>query len=679
MIETLHVGLDVGSTTVKIVVMNHNKNTIYSNYERHFSDTKNTVCNTLLKLSEKFPDNNFTIALTGSGAMSAAKFLRVNFIQEVVSCKRAVEKYVPKTDVVIELGGEDAKIIYFDKSIEQRMNGTCAGGTGAFLDQMASLLHTDTSGLNELAKNYSTIYPIASRCGVFAKTDIQPLLNEGAAKEDIAASIFQAVVNQTISGLACGRPIKGNIAFLGGPLSYLSELRKRFIETLELKPEEIIVPENAHLLVAKGAALDSINCDIITIEQLQKKIEFLRNSHDNTTIPLDPLFKDENELNEFINRHNEQKISRKDITNFEGNCYIGIDAGSTTTKLVLIDDDNNLLYSLYGSNEGNPLKSVIHMLKTLYSILPKEAKIRYSGVTGYGEKLIQTALNVDLNEIETIAHYTAAKQFEPDVTSIVDIGGQDMKYIKMKDNCIDNIMLNEACSSGCGSFIETFAKSLNLSISDFVCEALNSKTPVDLGSRCTVFMNSKIKQAQKEGYSVGDISAGLSYSVIKNAIQKVMKVRDVETLGKHIVVQGGTFYNNAVLRAFELIVGKNVVRPDIAGLMGAYGVAILAKEQYENNLDMEYISTIATIEDLNKLDIKTSHIRCKGCENHCLLTINTFSNGQKHISGNRCEKGSGIVQEKRELPNLIKYKYERIFRLYTFRRKRCPTRNNWYS
>lgn len=420
--KTLHVGLDVGSTTVKIIVMDQDKNTIYSNYERHFSDTKNTVCNTLVKLLEKFPESQFTIALTGSGAMSAAKFLRVNFIQEVVSCKRAVEKYIPKTDVVIELGGEDAKIIYFDKSIEQRMNGTCAGGTGAFLDQMASLLHTDTSGLNELAKNYSTIYPIASRCGVFAKTDIQPLLNEGAAKEDIAASIFQAVVNQTISGLACGRPIKGNIAFLGGPLSYLSELRKRFIETLELNLNEIIVPDDAHLLVAKGAALDSINSDIISKEQLQKKIEFLRNSHDNTTHPLEPLFKDETELNEFIKRHDKQKISRKDLSNFEGNCYIGIDAGSTTTKLVLIDDENNLLYSLYGSNEGNPLKSVMHMLKTLYSVLPKKSKIRFSGVTGYGEKLIQTALNVDLNEIETIAHFTAAKQFEPNVTSIVDIG-----------------------------------------------------------------------------------------------------------------------------------------------------------------------------------------------------------------------------------------------------------------
>lgn len=657
----LHIGLDVGSTTVKIVVMDNNKNTIYKDYQRHFSDTKNTVCNVLESLLTKFPLNTYTISLTGSGAMSAAKFLGVNFIQEVVSCKRAVEKYIPKTDVVIELGGEDAKIIYFDQSIEQRMNGTCAGGTGAFLDQMASLLHTDTAGLNELAKNFNTIYPIASRCGVFAKTDIQPLINEGAAKEDIAASIFQAVVNQTISGLACGRPIRGNVAFLGGPLNYLSELRTRFIETLNLKDKEIIIPEEAHLLVAKGAALDSINSETIAPNELENKIETLRNSQDNTTQPLEPLFKNKEQYEDFKKRHDKDKVAKKDLNNYEGDCYIGIDAGSTTTKLVLIDNEGHLLYSLYGNNEGNPLKSVINMLKELYAVLPPKAILRYSGVTGYGEKLIQTALNIDLNEIETIAHYTAAKQFEPNVTSIVDIGGQDMKYIRMKNGSIDNIMLNEACSSGCGSFIETFAKSLNLEITEFVKEAINSKRPVDLGSRCTVFMNSKIKQAQKEGYSVGDISSGLSYSVIKNAIQKVMKVRDVETLGKHIVVQGGTFYNDAVLRAFELIVGKNVVRPNIAGLMGAYGMALLSKEQYESNLDMEYRSTILKLEELDKLEIKVTHARCNKCENHCKLTINTFSNGQKHISGNRCEKGAGIVNNANKLPNLVQYKYERIF------------------
>ena len=668
----LHVGLDVGSTTVKIVVIDSNKKEIYSDYTRHFSDTKNTVCKVLESLPEKFPNSKFTIALTGSGAMSAATFLVLPFIQEVVACKRAVEKFIPQTDVVIELGGEDAKIIYFDQSIEQRMNGTCAGGTGAFLDQMASLLDTDTAGLNELAKDYTTIYPIASRCGVFAKTDVQPLINEGAEKSDIAASIFQAVVNQTISGLACGRPIRGTVAFLGGPLNYLPELRKRFIETLHLKPEEIVVPEEAHLLVAKGACLDAIDNTPISIDELKQKIQNLRNSQDNTTHPIDPLFNSMDEYEKFKERHEKAKVPRKDLDSFEGDCFIGIDAGSTTTKLVLTDNEDNLLYSLYANNEGNPLKSVMKMLKELYSVLPSKAKIRFSGVTGYGEKLIQTALNVDLNEIETIAHYTAAKKFQPNVTSIVDIGGQDMKYIRLKNGAIDNIMLNEACSSGCGSFIETFAKSLNLSIEKFVEEAIVSKRPVDLGSRCTVFMNSKIKQAQKEGYSVGDISAGLSYSVIKNAIQKVMKVRDVSTLGEHIVVQGGTFYNDAVLRAFEKIVGKNVVRPDISGLMGAYGVAILARQQYESNLDMEYYSTITKNDDLDKLEIKVSHARCNRCENHCLLTINTFNNGHKHISGNRCEKGAGIVTGNSELPNLIKYKQERLFNYKPLDEKDAP-------
>ena len=657
----LHVGLDVGSTTVKIVVMNEKLETLYSNYQRHFSDTKNTVCDVLENLAKMYPNSEFTISLTGSGAMSASNFLDLSFIQEVVACKRAVENYIPNTDVVIELGGEDAKIIYFDKSIEQRMNGTCAGGTGAFIDQMASLLHTDPSGLNELAKNYKMIYPIASRCGVFAKTDIQPLLNEGAAKEDIAASIFQAVVNQTISGLACGRPIRGNVAFLGGPLNYLPELRNRFIETLNLKENEIIVPPEAHLLVAKGAAISSLESHPITVEKLKSKIEVLKISHDDTSNPLPPLFSITAEYDEFQERHGKDTVKKADLKTYAGDIFLGIDAGSTTTKIVLIDTEGRLLYSLYGSNEGNPLQSVIKMLKTVYKELPKDVTIRYSGVTGYGEKLIQTALNVDLNEIETIAHYTAAKEFMPNVTSIVDIGGQDMKYIKLKNGNIDNILLNEACSSGCGSFIETFAKSLNISIEEFVKAAIDSRRPVDLGSRCTVFMNSKIKQAQKEGYSVGDISAGLSYSVIKNAIQKVMKIRDVKKLGAHIVVQGGTFYNDAVLRAFELIVGRNVVRPDIAGLMGAYGVALLAKEQYEANLDMEYVSTISKSEDLDKLKIETSHIRCNGCENHCLLTINKFSNGSKHISGNRCEKGAGIVGETLQLPNLVKYKFDRIF------------------
>ena len=659
--DIIHVGIDVGSTTVKIVVMNQDLEVLYSTYKRHFSDTKNTVCECLEELVKKFADYDMTIALTGSGALSVSEFLGLPFIQEVVACKRTVEKYIPQTDVVIELGGEDAKIIYFGKSIEQRMNGTCAGGTGAFLDQMATLLNTTTPGLNELAKNYNTIYPIASRCGVFAKTDIQPLLNEGAAKEDIAASIFQAVVNQTISGLACGRPIRGKVAFLGGPLSYLSELRKRFIETLSLTDDEIIVPEDAHLLVAKGATLDSVQYNPISIEKLKSKIELLKNYHDTASDSLKPLFTIENEYKEFKERHSKHNVPKRDLEKFSGDCFIGIDAGSTTSKIVLIDEEANLLYSSYKNNEGKPLQTVIGMLKELYSVLPKKAVIRYAGSTGYGEKLIQTALNLEIGEIETIAHYTAAKKFMPNATSIVDIGGQDMKYIKIKNGAVDNIMLNEACSSGCGSFIETFAKSLNLSIEEFVEEAIKSNRPVDLGSRCTVFMNSKIKQAQKEGYTVGDISAGLSYSVIKNAIQKVMKIRDVETLGDSIVVQGGTFYNDAVLRAFELIVGKEVIRPDIAGLMGAYGIACLAKDEFDLNNDKKYVSRISKNEELDNLQVTVVHTRCHGCENNCLLTINEFSSGKRFISGNRCERGAGIEKSKTQIPNLYKYKYQRLF------------------
>ena len=659
--DTLHIGLDVGSTTVKIVVMNKNKEIIYKDYRRHFSDTRKTICDFLEEIVQKYNNFNITLALTGSGALSVANFLGIPFIQEVVSCKRAVEYYIPKTDVVIELGGEDAKIIYFDKAIEQRMNGTCAGGTGAFLDQMATLLNTDTMGLNELSKKHKTIYPIASRCGVFAKTDVQPLLNEGASKEDIATSIFQAVVNQTISGLACGRPIKGNVAFLGGPLNYLPELRKRFIETLNLTDDEVIVPEDAHLLVAKGATLDSINYTPITIEKLKSKIDLLKSYRDERENSLSPLFMVDAEYDEFKVRHAQNKIPKKDLTGFKGDCFLGIDAGSTTSKLVLIDSKGRLLYSLYRNNEGKPIQSVMDMLKKLYEAIPTGAVIRYSGSTGYGEKLIQTGLNIELGEIETIAHYTAAKKFMPNVTSIVDIGGQDMKYIKIKNKAIDNIMLNEACSSGCGSFMETFAKSLGLPMDEFVKEAIESRNPVDLGSRCTVFMNSKIKQAQKEGYEVGDISAGLCYSVVKNALLKVMKIRDVETLGDHIVVQGGTFYNDAVLRAFEKIVGKEVIRPDIAGLMGAYGVAILAKEKFDSLKDKNYKSTILNLEELDNLKITVMHTRCKGCENHCLLTLNQFSSGKIFISGNRCEKGAGKEKAIKNMPNLYKYKFERTF------------------
>lgn len=526
--------------------------------------------------------------------------------------------------------------------------------------------------MNELAKGYKTIYPIASRCGVFAKTDVQPLLNEGARKEDIAASIFQAVVNQTISGLACGRPIRGKVAFLGGPLNYLSELRLRFIETLHLKDDEILIPEEAHLFVAKGAAINSANHNTVSSSKLHSKIDMFKQSKDSTSKPLQPLFFANADYDAFKARHDKATVKKSTLDGFIGDCFIGIDAGSTTTKLAIIDSEGTLLYSLYKSNQGNPLKSVISALKTVYSILPEGAIIRHCGVTGYGEKLIQTALNVDIGEIETIAHYTAAKEFMPNVTSIVDIGGQDMKYIKIKNGSIDNIMLNEACSSGCGSFIETFAKSLNMSIEEFVNSALGAQNPVDLGSRCTVFMNSKIKQAQKEGYTTADISAGLSYSVVKNAIQKVMKVRDTKTLGDHIVVQGGTFYNDAVLRSFELIVGKEVIRPDIAGLMGAYGVALLAQDAYLEKGDKNYTSTLLKIDEIDNLKIDILHARCGKCENNCLLTINKFGNGKKFISGNRCERGSGEMTNHSDLPNLYKYKNERLFNYIPLSEENAP-------
>ncbi len=658
--KSLKIGLDVGSTTIKIIIINNQQEIIYKDYRRHFSDTKNSVCEILEEIINKYKEYKYSITLTGSGALNISKIVDLHFVQEVIACKRAVEKYIPQTDVVIELGGEDAKIIYFGKSIEQRMNGTCAGGTGAFLDQMATLLNTDSMGLNELAKKYETIYPIASRCGVFAKTDIQPLINEGVLKENIAASIFQAVVNQTISGLACGRPIKGNIAFLGGPLNYLSELKTRFVETLKLKQENIMESEDSHLFVAKGAAMESFNVAEVSSKELVGKIKKLKSDKVNIKNTLPALFINEKDYTEFKRRHSKAKVNKIDLKNYKGNIFLGIDAGSTTTKIVLIDDSNNVLYSIYRSNEGNPLKSVMSMLKEIYLNLPKDVVIRCSGATGYGEKLIEAALNIDISEIETVAHYTAAKIFKPNVTSIIDIGGQDMKYIKIKNGNIDNILLNEACSSGCGSFIETFAKNLNLTLEEFVDRAVNSKKPVDLGSRCTVFMNSKIKEAQKEGYEVGDIASGLSYSVIKNAILKVMKIHDVSVLGDNIVVQGGTFYNDAILRAFEITVNKEVVRPEISGLMGAYGMALLSKKHYENNLDKNYQSLILKNEEIDTLEIKSMHAQCKRCENNCKLTINKFKDNKSFISGNKCEKGSGSV-ESSKLPNMYKYKYDRVF------------------
>jgi predicted CoA-substrate-specific enzyme activase len=655
--KLLHVGLDVGSTTVKIVVLDKNDNILYSKYQRHFSDIRKTIFDLVNETYENFINEDITIMITGSGGLLVSQWLSLPFIQEVIACTNAIERFIPETDVAIELGGEDAKITYLSGGVEQRMNGTCAGGTGAFIDQMSSLLQTDASGLNDLAKEHNMIYPIAARCGVFAKTDIQPLLNEGAARQNIAASVFQSVVNQTISGLACGKPIRGNIAFLGGPLYYLSELRQRFIETLNLKGNQVIFPENSQLFVAVGAALASKDEKIITFKSLGEKLPVLNEIIVHEVERLRPLFNSKEEVDEFKKRHGKNKVKRKEIQAFSGDCFLGIDAGSTTTKAALIDNEGAMLYSYYGSNEGSPLNSAINILKDLYSVLPETAHIVNSTVTGYGEGLIKSALSVDIGEIETIAHYKAADYFLPGVDFILDIGGQDMKCLKVKNGIIDSIMLNEACSSGCGSFIETFAHSLNMKIEEFAAEAVAAEKPVDLGSRCTVFMNSRVKQAQKEGATVGDISAGLSYSVIKNALFKVIKIRNPHELGDKIIVQGGTFYNDAILRSFEIISEREAVRPDIAGLMGAFGAAIIAKENYEAG----YKSTLLKPEQLNGFNVEVSMRRCGACSNNCLLTVNKFHGKKEYISGNRCEKGEGIEKKKENVPNLYDYKYKRIF------------------
>ena len=658
--KSLKIGLDVGSTTVKVVLTDNKDKILYKDYRRHYSDTKKTIKEILDEIINNYSNDKFSIVMTGSGAIAIANYLEIPFVQEVIACKNAIKRYAPSVDVAIELGGEDAKIIYFDQTIEQRMNGTCAGGTGAFLDQMAVLLNTTTEGLNELAKNGTQIYPIASRCGVFAKTDIQPLLNEGAKKEDIALSIMQAVVNQTISGLACGKPIKGNVIFLGGPLNYLSTLKTRFIETLNLKENEVITPEDARLFVAMGALIDKVKRNTYTSSELEALIKKLDKFKEIESTNLEPLFKTKKSYNDFINRHKKNCVKRKLLDTYSGNIFIGIDAGSTTAKLVAIDDNGYLLYEDYRSNKGTPVDTIKNMLLEFYSKIPKNTVIRNSGSTGYGELLIKTAFNLDISEIETMAHYESANYFLPGVESIIDIGGQDMKYIKIKNNAVDSIMLNEACSSGCGSFIETLSKSLNIKVEEFVELACSSKKPIDLGSRCTVFMNSKIKQTQKEGRPLGDIFAGLSYSVIRNAIQKVMKIRDVSSLGEKIVVQGGTFLNDAVLKAFENITGKEVIRPDIAGLMGAYGVALIALENYKKYEDKDIKSSILNSDEINGLVIKTTHTRCKGCQNNCALTINMF-NKKSFISGNRCERGSGNNGSNSMLPNMYSWKYNRLF------------------
>ena len=650
------VGIDVGSTTIKIVVLNSKDELIYNQYERHLSDVRNKLMQMLREASKTFWDSNVKIMITGSGGMNISQSIGVGFTQEVIAATKVIKAYYPQTDVAIELGGEDAKITYFDNGTDQRMNGTCAGGTGAFIDQMATLLKVDAAGLNELAKKHKVIYPIAARCGVFAKTDVQPLLNEGVAREDIAASILQAVVIQTIGGLACGRPIRGNVAFLGGPLYFLSELRKRFIDTLNLTEEQVIFPEDSQLIVAIGAAIAAQEEECVKFSTIISRIKNVSDVA-NETNRLKPLFASTEEYKEFKQRHDKNSVPRRDLKTFEGNCYLGIDSGSTTTKLALIDDDGSILYTYYGSNGGNPLKSTIAALKDLYNLLPPKAKIVKSTVTGYGEKLLKTALKVDIGEIETIAHYKAAEHFCPGVDFILDIGGQDMKCLKIQDGMIDSILLNEACSSGCGSFLDTFAASLDLYIEEFSKEALFADNPVDLGSRCTVFMNSKVKQAQKEGASVGEISAGLSYSVIKNALFKVIKIKNPKELGDKIVVQGGTFNNDAALRCFELLSERKVIRPDIAGIMGAFGAALISKERYKES----YKSALVTEDQLNNLKPEIKVARCGKCSNNCLLTINKFADGGRFVSGNRCEKGEGKNSEIKKIPNLYDYKYKRVF------------------
>ncbi len=648
-------GIDIGSTTVKIVIINEVGEILFSDYERHFANIQETLAGLMKKAMDALGDCSVSPVITGSGGLTISKHLDIPFIQEVVAVSTSLQDYAPQTDVAIELGGEDAKIIYFTNGIEQRMNGICAGGTGSFIDQMASLLKTDASGLNEYAKSYQAIYPIAARCGVFAKSDIQPLINEGATKPDLSASIFQAVVNQTISGLACGKPIRGNVAFLGGPLHFLTELKNAFIRTLNLSENQVISPEHSHLFAALGAAM---NAKLEVSKELSALHELLSQGivMDFEVNRMKPLFTDEEEYEEFKKRHSIHTVKKGDLKDYEGNCYLGIDAGSTTTKVALVGEDGSLLYSFYSNNNGSPLKTAIRSIKEIYDQLPDNAKIVRSCSTGYGEALIKAALVLDEGEVETVAHYHAAAFFEPDVDCILDIGGQDMKCIKIRNKTVDNVLLNEACSSGCGSFIETFAKSLNYEVQDFAKVALFAQNPIDLGTRCTVFMNSKVKQAQKEGATVADISAGLAYSVIKNALYKVIKITNPKDLGEKMVVQGGTFYNDAVLRSFETISGCEAVRPDIAGIMGAFGAALIAREHYDGEE-----STMLTIDQINELKFETSLARCKRCTNSCLLTINKFTGGRQYITGNRCERGIGKEKNADNIPNLFEYKLKRYF------------------
>ena len=648
---SLRVGIDICSTTVKVVVLDEQNQVLFRSYERHYSKTRERACETLHSIEDMLRGKEVKLVITGSAGLGVAKAAGLDFVQEVYATAAAVNTYIPDTDAVIELGGEDAKIIFFGGALEERMNGSCAGGTGAFIDQMATLMNVTVNELDELSLKHEKIYPIASRCGVFAKSDIQPILNQGGRKEDVAASIFQAVVDQTVAGLTQGRELKGKIVFLGGPLTFLKGLRERFVETLQLDEEHAIFPKDGDCFAAIGAALCSEEYAARPFEELLKLLE---ESRDATTVvdTMPPLFQSQEEYDAFVARHNASTPPQLDIHTYTGDAYLGIDAGSTTTKMALIAPDGGLLYTYYHSNQGNPVSVVLPQLKEIYKLCGDRITIKGSAVTGYGEDLIKNAFNCDLGLVETVAHYRAAAHFNPDVDFIIDIGGQDMKCFKIRNGAVDSIMLNEACSSGCGSFIETFAKALGYSIADFAKMGLFAQRPVNLGSRCTVFMNSSVKQAQKDGASVEEISAGLSISIVKNAVYKVIRAASADDLGKHIVVQGGTFYNDAVLRAFEQELKRDVTRPTISGIMGAFGAALAAR-----NLHLEK-STLLGPEALENFTHTAKPVTCNLCTNHCSLTVNTFDGGRRFISGNRCSRPLG--KEKVELPDLYNYKYRKL-------------------
>ncbi|MGV1054425.1 acyl-CoA dehydratase activase-related protein [Clostridium perfringens] len=647
------IGIDAGSTTLKCIVLNEEDKILYSNYERHYSKVREKLIEELENIKGIIENKKFKIAITGSAGYGISKEYNLPFVQEVFATTLAIKRYYDDVDVAIELGGEDAKIIFLTGGFEERMNSSCAGGTGAFIDQMAHLMGLTVDEMDNLSLKHENIYEIASRCGVFAKTDIQPLLNQGARKEDISASVFQSVVNQTIGGLAQGRSIEGKIMFLGGPLYFCKGLRERFIKTLKLKDNDVVSPENAQVFVAIGSAIYS--------KENNKKYEYeellniIKENHNeiSTMNIIDPLFNSEEEYNEFKERHQKAKVKVSDINNYAGEAYVGIDAGSTTTKVVLIDKEDNILYEYYGSNKGNPIEVVKKELKHIYNICGKKIKIMGSAVTGYGEELIKKAFSIDFGIVETVAHYIAASHFNPKVDFILDIGGQDIKCFKIKDGIVANIMLNEACSSGCGSFIESFANQMGYDVETFSKLGLFAKHGADLGSRCTVFMNSSVKQAQKEGATVEDLSAGLSVSVVKNALYKVIRAKSLDELGKNIIVQGGTMYNDAILRAFEKELGMNVIRPSISGLMGAYGCALYAKRK---NLKE---SKIISKEDLESFTHKSKIAKCGLCTNRCNLTINIFNDGEKYISGNRCEKPTGNKKSE-SIPNMYQYKYKKL-------------------